>query len=371
VIRVLGFPIGARMSMTLKYDLPLLDLDTRFSLWQVKMWAVLAHHDLDDALEGFENKDRKAWTPDEVRKDRKALSMIHLQLSNNVLQECLEEKSAAALWLKLESICMANDLTSKMHIKMKLFTYKLQEGGSVLMHISVFKEIVADLISMEVKFDDEDLALLLLCSLPASFSNFRDTILYSHDTLTVAKMYEALTAKEKMRQMVNSEDVGGSSGEALNVRGRTKQKSNSGGKGKGNQRGRSKSKGPSGDLFCRYCNCKKKIMKLRTAGNCRTRRRGTTRSNQRVKLTVVPLLSPVIVLIMVMFLLPLLDVLLMMPNGYLILLVHIMSALTEICLVLMNLCRMEVLFKWATILLVQLLAWAPGRSRCLMGLYTH
>jgi hypothetical protein len=246
------------MSMTLKYDLPLLDLDTRFSLWQVKMRAVLAHHDLDDALEGFENKDRKAWTPDEVRKDRKALSMIHLQLSNNVLQECLEEKSAAALWLKLESICMANDLTSKMHIKMKLFTYKLQEGGSVLMHISVFKEIVADLISMEVKFDDEDLALLLLCSLPASFSNFRDTILYSHDTLTVAEMYEALTAKEKMRQMVNSEDVGGSSGEALNVRGRTKQKSNSGGKGKGNQRGRSKSKGPSGDLFCRYCNCKKK-----------------------------------------------------------------------------------------------------------------
>jgi hypothetical protein len=41
----------------MKYDLPLLDFDTRFSLWQVKMWAVLAHHDLDDALEGFGEKD--------------------------------------------------------------------------------------------------------------------------------------------------------------------------------------------------------------------------------------------------------------------------------------------------------------------------
>jgi hypothetical protein len=74
--------------------------------------------------------------------------------------------------LKLESICMQKDLTSKMHIKMKLFTHKLQKGGSVLTHISVFKEIVADLTSMEVKFDDEDLALFLLCSLPASYNNF-------------------------------------------------------------------------------------------------------------------------------------------------------------------------------------------------------
>jgi hypothetical protein len=150
---------------------------------------------------------------------------------------------------------MSKDLTSKMHVKMKLFSHKLQEGGSVLTHISVFKEIVADLTSMEVKFHDEDLALLLLCSLPASFRNFRATILYSHGTLTVAEVYEALTAKEKMRQMVNSKDAAGSSGEALYVRGRTEQKkSNSGGKGKGkNQRGRSKSRVPSDELFCKYC----------------------------------------------------------------------------------------------------------------------
>jgi hypothetical protein len=101
---------------------------------------------------------------------------------------------------------------------------------------------------------------------------------------------------------------------------------------------------------------RRKIMKLRNVGNCRTRRRGTTRSSQRVKLMVVPLLPLIIVQIMVMFLLLLLDVLLMMPIGYLILLVHIMSALTELCLVLMNQCRMEVLFEWAIILLVKLLA---------------
>jgi hypothetical protein len=57
--------------------------------------------------------------------------------------------------------------------------------------------------------------------LHALYNNFRDTILYSHDELTVVKVYDALTAKEKMRQMVNSKDVASSSGKALNVCGRT------------------------------------------------------------------------------------------------------------------------------------------------------
>jgi hypothetical protein len=110
-----------------------------------------------------------------------------------------------------------------------------------------------------------------------------------------------------MRQMVNLEDVAGSSGEALNVQGRTEQeKTNSGGKRKGNQRGLSKSKCPSNELFYRYC--KRKIIILITVRNCKTRRRGIARQSLRVKLMVVPLLPLIIVLIMMIFLLLLLNV---------------------------------------------------------------
>ena len=97
--------------------------------------------------------------------------MIQLHLSNDILQEVLQEKSASVLWVKLESICMSKDLTSKMHVNMKLFTHKMQEGASVMNHLSIYNEIVADLVSMEVKYDDEDLALVLLCLLPSSFTN--------------------------------------------------------------------------------------------------------------------------------------------------------------------------------------------------------
>lgn len=53
---------------------------------------------------------------------------------------------------------------------------------------------------MEVKYEEEDLGLILLCSLPSSHSNFGNTILYSHDTLTLNEVFEALQAKEKMRK---------------------------------------------------------------------------------------------------------------------------------------------------------------------------
>lgn len=79
MIHVLGFPAGARMSTTMKYNLPLLDLDTCFSLWQMKMRSILSQsdRDLDDALDGFGRKDIETWTDEERSKDRKTLAHIH------------------------------------------------------------------------------------------------------------------------------------------------------------------------------------------------------------------------------------------------------------------------------------------------------
>ena len=48
---------------SMKYDLPMLDYKTRFSLWQVKMRAILAQtNDLDEALKKFGKKKKDEWT---------------------------------------------------------------------------------------------------------------------------------------------------------------------------------------------------------------------------------------------------------------------------------------------------------------------
>ncbi|KAG8489116.1 hypothetical protein CXB51_017164 [Gossypium anomalum] len=70
-------------------------------------------------------------------------------------------------------------------MKQRLYAHHLEEDASVHEHLTVFKEILSNLEAMEVQYDKEDLGLILLCSLPPSYSTFRDTILYSRESLTV------------------------------------------------------------------------------------------------------------------------------------------------------------------------------------------
>ena len=74
--------------------------------------------------------------------------------------------------------------TQELHLK-RLYSHRLAEDMFVINHISTLKEIVVDLENMELKYNEEDLGLILLCSFPSSYSTFTDTILYSHDTLTL------------------------------------------------------------------------------------------------------------------------------------------------------------------------------------------
>lgn len=46
--------------------------------------------------------------------------------------------------------------------------------------------------------------MILLGSLSASYSSFRDTILYNRETLTVENVYDALFSKEKIKHLVGA-----------------------------------------------------------------------------------------------------------------------------------------------------------------------
>ncbi|KAG8472490.1 hypothetical protein CXB51_034176 [Gossypium anomalum] len=161
---------------SLKYEISLLDRNTKFALWQIKMQAVLAQMDLEDALLGIDKMPSTLTDEEKKRKDRKALTQLHLHLSNEILQDVMKEKTAAALWKRLGQICMSKTLTSKLHMKQRLYAHLLKEGASVHEHLIVFKEILSNWEAMEVQYDKEDLRLILLCSLPPSYSTFRGTI---------------------------------------------------------------------------------------------------------------------------------------------------------------------------------------------------
>lgn len=57
----------------------------------------------------------------------------------------------------------------------------MAKGTSIKSHLNKFNSILLDLENIDVKIEDEDQALLLLCSLPPSFKHFRKTLLYGRD----------------------------------------------------------------------------------------------------------------------------------------------------------------------------------------------
>ena len=159
----------------------------------------------------------------------------------------LKETSTAAIWQKLEQLLMTKCLPNKLHLKQRLFYLKMAKGSSLSSHLSTFKELVCNLENLDVKYEDNDLALFMLSSLPDSYSHFRDTIMYSRDTLVLDNVITVFDSKEKMKQITN----GGSEvkAEGLNVKGRLFERGSS-----SSSRARSKSKVKR--KFCNYCHKK-------------------------------------------------------------------------------------------------------------------
>lgn len=63
---------------------------------------------------------------------------------------------------------MMKSRTSKLHLK-RLYFHRIIEGTSFEDHVVGFKEIVVDFEILKVRYDEENLVLILLCLLPALY----------------------------------------------------------------------------------------------------------------------------------------------------------------------------------------------------------
>ncbi|GJW95323.1 retrovirus-related pol polyprotein from transposon TNT 1-94 [Tanacetum coccineum] len=223
-----------------KFDIEKFNGTGDFRLWRIKMHALLIQHGCEAALEVLP-ADMEAQTKVELNK--KAHSAVILCLGNKVLREVTGETTAAGVWSKLETLYMTKSLANKLYLKKKLYTFYMPAGRKISEHIDEFNKIVLDLANIEVKFEDEDLALLLLTSLPASYEHFVDTLLYGREALTLEDVMATLNSKEiKERSKAKGDD-----GEGLYVRGRTDRRDSR------QSRGKSRSKSRGGRLKCYIC----------------------------------------------------------------------------------------------------------------------
>nr|GEV83527.1 retrovirus-related Pol polyprotein from transposon TNT 1-94 [Tanacetum cinerariifolium] len=136
---------------------------------------------------------------------KKAHSALLLCLDNKVLREVKKEDSAAGVWH-----------SSK----------KLSE------HVDEFNKLIGDLANIDFDIDDEDQALMLLTSLPSSYDNFMETLLYGRESLTLEDVLSSLNSCELKKKTDAKDD-----GDGLYVRGRSDHRDN---QGRGSSRSKSK-----------------------------------------------------------------------------------------------------------------------------------
>lgn len=192
-----------------------------FSLWRIKMRAILVQQGLVKALNG---KDKLPNSLTDEQKDElmeRAHSTILLSLGDEVLQEVADVTTAPSLWLRLESKYMTKSLTKRLYLKQRLYTLKMGEGTSLSQHLDNFNSIIMDLNIIDIKIDDEDQALIVLCSLPPSYENFVESMLYGHEEITLDEVKTALGSNQ-LRKQLSGKAIESSQGEGLVTRGRSK-----------------------------------------------------------------------------------------------------------------------------------------------------
>nr|GEV25340.1 retrotransposon protein, putative, Ty1-copia subclass [Tanacetum cinerariifolium] len=191
-----------------KFDLEKFNGSNDFTLWKVKMRALLVQQGCAVALEGKDKFPND--TKEEVKKEimAKAHSVIFLSVTDEVLREVLDQMTASELWDKLCEKYQNNSLTNRLYQKQRLYALRMFESTQVKDHLDTFNRIILDLQGVRVKVDDEDQALILLCSLPGSYENFVDTMLYGRTTICVNDVKDALLSKELKRKVSGDEGSG-------------------------------------------------------------------------------------------------------------------------------------------------------------------
>ncbi|KAH9801673.1 hypothetical protein KPL71_001112 [Citrus sinensis] len=101
----------------------------------------------------------------------------------------------------------------------------MEEGSSISDHINAFNKIILDLEDINVKIEDEDKTMILLCSFLSSYEHLVDTLIYGRQALTMVDVKETLSSKAATKK--ESKEA-----EGLMARGRSEKKENNRGKQK-------------------------------------------------------------------------------------------------------------------------------------------
>eukprot|EP00253_Pinus_taeda_P011213 PITA_11213 len=122
------------------------------------------------------------------------------------------EAIAKALRDKLGTLYQSKYLVNKLFLWKKLYNLRMKDGDLVTEHRNAFNTVVSQLLSVDIKFSDEDNFINLLCSLPDSWDSLVIVIRSNATTLQFDEIVSSLLMEEMRQKNMKSQN-----GDALSV----------------------------------------------------------------------------------------------------------------------------------------------------------
>ena len=114
----------------------------------------------------------------------------------------MRETSTKKLWEVLKEKYMKKSLENRLYMKKILYRFTYESNMSMNDHVNSFNKILADLLNLDEKFEDEDKTLLLLNSLLDEYDNLTTTLLHGKDNVTFDAVCSALYNSETRKKEI-------------------------------------------------------------------------------------------------------------------------------------------------------------------------
>ncbi|KAJ3551630.1 hypothetical protein NM688_g4592 [Phlebia brevispora] len=160
------------------YRIPPLKGAENYCMWRIQMQDILR----DQGLWGYVDGSLPCPEGNAIagsiwgQADQKALTIIRLRLSAEMMTWVVWSTSARHAWLALEKVFVARRPMAKVTARRKFLRYQIEEGADMDEEVRKMRKLGEDLIMMEADVSDEDFALTLLTALPSSWDPFVSSV---------------------------------------------------------------------------------------------------------------------------------------------------------------------------------------------------
>ena len=182
--------------------------DSNFHVWKQRMELILAFRELDSHIdENARAPVDPAQLANWVKNDLKAKAVIGLALSDEHLEHVRDCETAADTWKAVVDLFQRKTLLNKLTARRRFYSAKMADSEKALAFISRVRQLSADCKAMSVHIDDQDIAMTVLCGLPAKFEHLIVAIdAVADDTKLTMDFVKSRLLQEEQR-MVDRGDV--------------------------------------------------------------------------------------------------------------------------------------------------------------------